>query len=137
MHADDAVQPISRRKMLKRLGAGAAVAWSAPVLTSLRTPAFAQYPARCAPIGAICGPRDPACGGASGCPECVGTQGFCVALDDGSCFCAQGGACNFLPGEPICQTDSDCAEFGQGTRCAPTSCDECAGNRACVQPCLG
>lgn len=34
---------ISRRTMLKRLGAGAAVAWSVPVLTSLRTPAFAQY----------------------------------------------------------------------------------------------
>jgi len=32
---------ISRRKMLKRIGAGAAVAWTAPVLTSLRTPALA------------------------------------------------------------------------------------------------
>jgi hypothetical protein len=30
--------------MLKRLGATAGVAWAAPVLTSIRTPAFAQYP---------------------------------------------------------------------------------------------
>jgi hypothetical protein len=35
---------VSRRAMLKRIGAGAAVAWSAPVITSIRTPAFAQYP---------------------------------------------------------------------------------------------
>lgn len=35
---------ISRRRMLKRIGAGAAVAWTAPILTSVRVPAFAQYP---------------------------------------------------------------------------------------------
>jgi hypothetical protein len=40
---------VSRRAMLKRIGAGAAVAWSAPVITSIRTPAFAQYP----PTGCI------------------------------------------------------------------------------------
>ena len=33
---------VSRRRMLKRIGAGAAVAWTAPILTSIRTPAFAQ-----------------------------------------------------------------------------------------------
>jgi hypothetical protein len=36
---------ISRRRLIKRLGAGAAVAWSAPVLLSVRTPAFSQSPA--------------------------------------------------------------------------------------------
>jgi hypothetical protein len=35
---------LSRRTMLKRIGAGTAIAWSAPVLSSLRTPAFAGYP---------------------------------------------------------------------------------------------
>jgi hypothetical protein len=35
---------IPRRKALKRLGAGAALAWTAPILTSLRVPAFAQSP---------------------------------------------------------------------------------------------
>jgi hypothetical protein len=40
---------ISRRKMLKRIGAGAAVAWTAPILTSVQTPAFAQgYDGTCA-----------------------------------------------------------------------------------------
>lgn len=35
---------ISRRKMLKRVGAGAAVAWTAPILTSVSVPAYAQSP---------------------------------------------------------------------------------------------
>ena len=35
---------ISRRRMLKRIGAGAAVAWTAPIITSVRVPAFAQSP---------------------------------------------------------------------------------------------
>ena len=33
---------ISRRRMLKRIGIVSAVAWTTPVVTSLRTPAFAQ-----------------------------------------------------------------------------------------------
>jgi hypothetical protein len=45
---------ISRRAMLKRIGAGAAIAWSAPVLSSFRTPAFAQYPT----VGCITLPED-------------------------------------------------------------------------------
>jgi hypothetical protein len=35
---------ISRRRLIKRIGAGAAVAWSAPVLLSVRVPAFSQSP---------------------------------------------------------------------------------------------
>src|SRR2546428_9685181 len=38
---------VSRRRMLKRIGAGAAVAWTVPVLTSMRAPAFAQGSAPC------------------------------------------------------------------------------------------
>jgi len=35
---------ISRRQMLQRIGAGAAVAWTAPVLMTVKSPAFAQSP---------------------------------------------------------------------------------------------
>jgi hypothetical protein len=42
MEAGEEKDAVSRRRMLKRIGAGAAVAWTAPVLTSLRAPAFAQ-----------------------------------------------------------------------------------------------
>jgi hypothetical protein len=38
---------LSRRRMLKRIGLGAAVAWSAPVLTSFQAPAFAVSPPLC------------------------------------------------------------------------------------------
>jgi len=38
---------VSRRRMLKRLGAGAAVAWTTPILTSAHTPAFAASPGPC------------------------------------------------------------------------------------------
>jgi hypothetical protein len=125
---------ISRRRMLKRIGAGAAVAWSAPIISSLRTPAFAQYPPRCAPTDVLCGNTDPPCGGTSGCPECPEFIGACAGLDDGSCFCWFVGGCRIAPGDPICQTDSDC---GPGGKCAPTVCDECAGNRICLAPCGG
>src|SRR5207247_9973181 len=58
---DPQVQPISRRRMLKRVGAGTAIAWSTPVLASMRVPAFAATGA-CDPIGQFCGPPDPLCG---------------------------------------------------------------------------
>jgi hypothetical protein len=38
---------INRREALKRAAIATGVAWSAPVLTSLRTPAFAQYGPPC------------------------------------------------------------------------------------------
>jgi hypothetical protein len=45
---NESASGISRRRLLKRIGAGAAVAWTAPVVTSMRTPAFAQgSPAGC------------------------------------------------------------------------------------------
>jgi len=114
---------ISRRRMLKRIGAGAAVAWSAPVLTSLRTPAFAQGSPVCAP----------------GCPQCqFGAQCretcACVGVPD--CFCSDLGTC--FTDRPICATDADCEQFvGPGGRCAPCvfdpSCVETSCWRACGQ----
>ena len=59
---------ISRRKMLKRIGAGAAIAWTAPVLTSIKTPAFAQSPCE-----KDCGGND--CGCNSACNVAVPCNG--------------------------------------------------------------
>jgi hypothetical protein len=129
MPSDAAARRISRRRMLKRLGAGAAVAWSAPILTSLRTPAFAQYGARCAPTNAFCGNTDPECGGTSGCPD---TGGRCAVADDGSCVCWCTAVCQSV--DPICESDTDCTQFGAG-KCAPTTCDICAGNKTCLYTC--
>jgi len=110
-------ESISRRRMLKRIGTGAAIAWSAPILTSLRTPAFAQYP-RCSP--ATC-------------------DGNC---DDGFQQC---GSCDIeLPAECVCDvsTENDCSCFCGGVFCDSltpcTSSAQCTGGQRCfVGTCCG
>src|SRR5438046_3101463 len=91
---------ISRRKMLKRIGAGAAIAWTAPVLTSIRTPAFAAgspgCPDSCA--GGDFGPCSPPSSGCSS-GSCEGGLG-CFAQHDveGNCHCFQNVFCNCVTG---------------------------------------
>src|SRR5919201_1570240 len=87
---------ISRRRMLKRIGAGAAVAWSAPILTSLKTPAFAATPT-CQCSAQQCDVLSP-CGINCGCFQNQAGGCACVDLKDG--FCA-----SFNP----CNTAADCA----------------------------
>jgi hypothetical protein len=116
---------ISRRKMLKRIGAGTAIAWSAPVLSSLRTPAFARhiYPARCTTGEWTCGelieqcaPTEPGL-----LPPCV-----CDVTVDGNTFCWQNFACAD-PGAHACTSTSDC-DPGEG--CVTTCCGQ-----TCAPPC--
>jgi hypothetical protein len=117
--------PISRRRMLKRVGAGAAIAWSAPILSSLRTPAFAQaYPARCAePCDATCG-NFPVCGesGPFGCR--------CSRDVSGSCFCWE---------DDLCANRPDVSQAGacpEGQTAVSTCCDQSAGTAVkCWNPC--
>src|SRR2546428_6130851 len=93
MESDQAEHRISRRRMLKRIGAGAAVVWSAPILTSIRTPAFAAS-------GGLCGP-DQGCGG-----RCVTLNGSPGCLDGPSatmtCNCGLG-CFDGLTTEGVCQ----------------------------------
>ncbi|SRR6266511_1969042 len=117
---------ISRRKMLKRVGAGAAIAWSAPILTSIGTPAFAQY-GGCASCdaGQVCTPDCDVvrvCHGNAncGCFRNVDTSGCCCGdLKDG--FCAS---------FPPCTTGADCAGF-PGTVCVASCCP----TGICISPC--
>jgi hypothetical protein len=122
MDASESGGGISRRRMLKRIGAGAAVAWSAPVLTSLRTPAFAQASPTCAPgsfclsCGDPCPGETPTCGGEGVCGDplwcgCVtsleGTNA-CLANVYGARGCSSTSEC--LENEvcvPICGLDCD------------------------------
>jgi hypothetical protein len=104
---------ISRRSMLKRIGAGAAIAWSAPVLTSIRTPAFAQY--------GECAQGCPTCQFGPPCRGCA-----CVGVPD-ECFCSGVGICTF--DAPICRQDSDCDAF-----CGPGGvCAECVFDPGCAE----
>jgi hypothetical protein len=49
---------ISRRRMLGRMGAGVAVAWSAPILTSVRIPAHAQVSPACRLVASMNGQNE-------------------------------------------------------------------------------
>ena len=115
---------ISRRRMLKRIGAGTAIAWSAPVLSSLRTPAFAQY----------AGPT--VCPETSACPNiivCEGTDCLCTQTVEGDQNLCQE---NFLCGDrPACTSSAECQAQGYDfCRAAGTGC--CPGS-ACVNHCAG
>jgi len=126
---------LSRRRMLKRIGAGAAVAWSAPILTSIKTPAFAAS-AQCVPFdicgnGNFCGPSSP-CGPLP--PGCPGAG--CTVLLDNSCLCWDSGYfCD--PDGSTCQSDAECVP---GYRCGRIQNDSCVcqtpgDNTACWHPC--
>jgi hypothetical protein len=104
---------ISRRSAIKRIGVVGAVAWSAPVLSSMSAPAFAQGGSGPNPecAGAQCGTFTQC---SSGNPDCV-----CVSLSGG------GGLC--VPGSTQCAGLTLCPT---GTECAPG--ELCAVNTCCV-----
>jgi hypothetical protein len=99
MDPDRREEGISRRKMLKRIGAGATIVWSAPVLTSIRTPAFATSPARCPTCSPFCGGENPRCEDPGDDP-CA-----CVQRHEGGCECVQ---TDFLEECKSCLSDADC-----------------------------
>jgi hypothetical protein len=113
---------ISRRRMLRRIGAGAAVVWTAPVLSSLRVPAFAQQAS--VPVCAVgCGPNciDPNLCGSDANGDC-----HCIVPVEGGCFCVSNTGCG-----SACDTPSDCP---QGSRCVPDTCCGKICQPACGAP---
>jgi hypothetical protein len=117
---------ISRRSVLKRIGAGAAIAWTAPILTSIRTPAFAQSVVKCSQCAgdfcsgqSTCGTEPP-----FGCPcaQIVGQEPNCFCYHDD--FCVNRTPC---PGG-----QGDCPA---GQTCVHTCCDAVIGSPVCWDPC--
>jgi hypothetical protein len=112
---------VSRRKIIKRLGAGTALAWSAPVLSSLATPAYAQVsPGAC-----------PAWDCGQSIIECAGTPcgiGPCVCDLDvhGNPACWDNISCGD-PNVIACTANSDCAP---GWVCTTNCCGQ-----TCLPPC--
>jgi hypothetical protein len=110
---------MSRRKMLKRIGAGATIAWTAPVLTSFKTPAFAASP------GCDCPPLD--------CDNLLPGHcavGFCAPHHGGGgCVCV----CAF--GCKSCRSDEDCEFGGVCVDVDPNCCCEPPCSSACMLPC--
>jgi hypothetical protein len=116
MSAQHPDQRISRRRMIKRIGAGTAIVWSAPALTTLGSRAFAQVYGPCQ----TCSP----CFG----PECGNDNCFCVPqVSEEGCFCHQAQACSSFQ---TCTPDTICPD---GTECAQTCCTP--GPARCVPAC--
>jgi hypothetical protein len=119
-------EQISRRRMLKRIGAGAAVAWSAPVLTSLSIPASAHavYDQCNQCAGDFCFGQTP-CGGDV---DCLCAQ---IVGAETSCFCYRGAFTT------TCATLPKCADgCPAGTTCVHTCCDAAFGT-VCLPGCSG
>lgn len=118
---------ISRRRMLKRIGAGAAVAWSAPILTSIRTPVFAQAGCYSGCADILCFSEEEfACNDAGTC--------ICTRTTEDTCFCGDGACpCDTYP---PCSSSADCASgqacgllcCTQDLRCLPP-CGTCSGSQ--------
>jgi hypothetical protein len=120
----DELQPkptIARRKMLKRIGTGAAIAWTAPVLTSVQAPALAAYP--------FCGGND--CVGCVAAPCQIATP--CGGRKDCNCWKLSpdnGGGCK-------CLFFVDCAQFADCSQHGQRDCDVQAPGMCCVDTCCG
>jgi hypothetical protein len=128
---------ISRRRMIKRIGAGAAIAWSAPILSSIKAPAFAQRD-KCPETG--CEDRFAPCGD-GGCQTGACTAGLgCFKTDDteGNCHCAQNIFCSCVSAcvsssdcapDQFCITDTGCGSGGVCVNCCGEGCRDVSGGR--------
>lgn len=115
---------ISRRRMIKRLGAATAVAWTAPVLSTLGgTPAFAQYTScpNCVPLGQTgdvhCA-QQPDCGA-----DPSGNPCSCLRTSQNQCGCH---SCVFCDNPAVhpCGSQPGAGPCPPGWLCALSCCSD-------------
>ena len=114
---------VSRRTMLKRIGAVGAIAWVTPVISSLNTPAYTATSfvtcVHCETNTDLCGQGGP-----------LGTC-FCTPrADGGDCFCGEEIFCSSTHD---CGTTSDCDDLGPTWICADVC--GCGGGSVCIPTC--
>lgn len=121
---------ISRRRMIKRLGAATAVAWTAPVLSTLGSPAYAQGSPpppgcpSCVPIGATLAEH---CNNRPDCPPMGQGPCDCQRTNADTCFCTN---CT------CCDQTIPCAQgCPSGWQCALNCCSVSNTDFLCVPPC--
>ena len=122
MEPEEIATGLTRRKMLKRVGAGAAIVWAAPALTTVGGHAFADVIG--SPPCARCAVGDDDCGGQTDC----GGGCTCLRTADRRCFCHQPISCGD-PRVTACTTNAECPA---GWACS-FSC--CVGGPLCHPPC--
>ena len=122
---------LSRRVVVKRIGAGAALTWSAPALLTMQSRAYAgsAVPNTCQPGQDSCTGADFTCNGLARC-FCTNTKEgsqICGCLDRGQCsgyqLCTASSQCP--PGE-FCTTGDHCC----GGICVPLCSATCGGGQA-------
>lgn len=119
---------VSRRDALKKMAVTAAGFWAVPVISSFRSPAFANTSPAC-----DCDPLEPC----SGLDDCGGPDAECGCVPttvSGECFCHQAQGCDGLT---ACTTQADCVSsttVPAGSVCA-FSCCGAAGQAYCLPPC--
>jgi hypothetical protein len=119
---------VSRRKLIRRLGMGTAVAWLTPIVTTLGSRAEAGCVQCSTPD-----PENGECGWSCGgtlyqCGQGCGPLGdaYCSHDVDGNCYCWENSFCDQLL---TCDQNSDCPA---GYACVP---DTCCGVPSCFPPC--
>jgi hypothetical protein len=117
MDEEKVTSGVTRRRLMKRAGAGAALVWAAPVLSSLSTPAYAQ-------ASPVCGTGCPACP-----PDLCGSdaRGPCLCfppIDGSTCVCTSPRACAGIE----CDSDAGCPS---GQKCVFSCCP----TGTCALPC--
>ena len=123
---------ISRRTALKRIGVGAAVVWTAPMVMSIETPAFAASPV-CTNCSTLCPRGDHICGPGHSCLIHQDPSGGCVCVHASYCGQSERAGNNEPPNAILtCNRDADCNQNGAtGYVCAVTCCPDAPTNR-CV-----
>jgi hypothetical protein len=112
---------ISRRTALKRIGAGAAVAWTAPAIVTATAQRAWAASGPCSPCAdALCFSSGDFCPPESNC--CI-----CSITTENDCFCGDG--CPACDTYPPCSSSKDCTG---GARCI-TLC--CTNDLRCAPPC--
>lgn len=111
---EDTNTGISRRTALKRIGVGAAVVWTAPMVMSMETPAFAGSEA-CTNCDTTCPRSHNQCAPGHFCLVHVGVGGcVCVFAN----YCSEA-ATNGSGTDIVCTSDANCPS---GYVCATTCC---------------
>lgn len=124
------INEVSRRKLLKQAGVGAAVVWAAPVVTTLGGHAFAQSYGQCPDCAPATLPEacfeQPACGS-----EESGNPCGCVTRPSSGCFCHSCIICDH-PNVTACSSDADCPP---GWACGLSCCSADENDTRCHPMC--
>jgi hypothetical protein len=119
-------ESVSRRTMLKRIGAAGAIAWATPVISSLNTPASATSFVTCGHTCVHCDSNSDLCGQAGPLGRC-----FCTPrADGGDCFCGEEISC---ASTHACGATAGCDDLGPGWICADVC--GCGGGSFCIPTC--